>query len=79
MLHQPRKGYTVTIELPQQWVSSSYSSNGGNCLEWAPRDAAHTGTVPLRDSKDPGGPSLAVPAGAFAAFVAGVRSGALDG
>ncbi|WP_312871199.1 DUF397 domain-containing protein [Streptomyces lonarensis] len=69
----------MTNELPQQWVSSSYSNNGGSCVEWSPRVAAHTGTVPLRDSKDPGGPSLAVSAGAFAAFVAGVRSGALDG
>ncbi|MFX4293250.1 DUF397 domain-containing protein [Streptomyces bohaiensis] len=69
----------MTIEPPQQWVSSSYSSNGGNCVAWAPRAAARTGTVPLRDSKDPAGPSLTVPVGAFAAFVAGVSSGALDG
>jgi len=60
------------------WVKSSYSNNGGTCVEWAPRSASATGVVPVRDSKDPHGPVLNVPAGAFASFVAGVKAGEFD-
>ncbi|WP_407658622.1 DUF397 domain-containing protein [Kitasatospora acidiphila] len=56
------------------WVKSSYSGGtGGNCIECAPQ-LAPDGLVPLRDSKDPAGPSLAFPARSFAAFVAGLKS-----
>ncbi|MGW8375728.1 DUF397 domain-containing protein [Streptomyces sp. ODS28] len=65
---------------PTQWVKSSYSSaEGGNCLEWSPASAAATGVVPVRDSKVPAGPVLAFPAGSFAGFIAGVKSGELSG
>ncbi|ROQ76921.1 hypothetical protein EES39_23695 [Streptomyces sp. ADI92-24] len=57
------------------WVKSSYSDNGGTCVEWAPSHAYSTGTVPVRDSKRPSGPMLTVPADAFASFVAGVKAG----
>ncbi|MFE7425973.1 MULTISPECIES: DUF397 domain-containing protein [unclassified Streptomyces] len=57
------------------WVKSSYSNNGGSCVEWAPRSTSTTGMVPVRDSKDPRGPVLSVPAHAFASFVAGVKAG----
>ncbi|MFF3391726.1 DUF397 domain-containing protein [Streptomyces sp. NPDC002669] len=57
------------------WVKSSYSGNGGTCVEWAPTHASVTGIVPVRDSKDPHGPVLAVPAASFALFVAGVKAG----
>ncbi|KUJ35551.1 hypothetical protein ACZ90_70775, partial [Streptomyces albus subsp. albus] len=40
--------------------------------------AASRGIVPVRDSKVAGGPVVAVPATAFAAFVAGVRGGTFD-
>ncbi len=53
------------------WRKSTYSgSNGGECIEV---DDANPGTV--RDSKDPHGPTLAFPADAFAAFLAGVKNG----
>ncbi|NJP68128.1 DUF397 domain-containing protein [Streptomyces spiramenti] len=68
----------MTADSPR-WFASSYSGNGGACVEVATNLAASYSTVPLRDSKAPAGPSLTVPVGAFAAFVAGVRSGALDG
>ncbi|WLQ39776.1 DUF397 domain-containing protein [Streptomyces laculatispora] len=58
-----------------QWVKSSYSGNGGSCVEWAPSSASATGAVPVRDSKDLSGPVLTVPAEAFASFVAGVKAG----
>ncbi|MFF7361030.1 DUF397 domain-containing protein [Streptomyces sp. NPDC008125] len=57
------------------WSKSSYSGNGGTCVEWAPAHASATGVVPVRDSKNPHGPVLSVPADAFASFVAGVKGG----
>ncbi|TSB19390.1 DUF397 domain-containing protein [Streptomyces benahoarensis] len=65
----------TTDSLPLTWFKSSYSGSGGSCVEWAPAHAAATGIVPLRDSKDPHGPALTVPATAFASFVAGVKAG----
>ncbi len=55
------------------WFKSSYSSNGGACIEAAP--GFISGIVPVRDSKDPEGPALVFPAGAFAAFVGAVKAG----
>ncbi|MBV7244500.1 DUF397 domain-containing protein [Streptomyces sp. MW-W600-10] len=60
-----------------EWVKSSYSGNGGTCVEWAPRTASATGIVPVRDSKNPGGPALTVRAAAFRTFIAGITSGEL--
>jgi Domain of unknown function (DUF397) len=57
------------------WQKSSYSgSNGGQCVEVA-RDLP--GGVAVRDSKDPGGPSLIIMAGEWRAFLDGVRRGGL--
>ncbi|MET7507665.1 DUF397 domain-containing protein [Streptomyces albidoflavus] len=56
-----------------RWFTSSYSDNGGNCVEVATNLAASQGVVPVRDSKDRGGPVLNVPAAAFAALVSLVR------
>ncbi|MEE1823813.1 DUF397 domain-containing protein [Streptomyces sp. BE20] len=53
------------------WFTSSYSDNGGQCVEVS---ASFPGTVPVRDSKDPQGPALVFEADAFAAFVDAVRS-----
>ncbi|MFF5717598.1 DUF397 domain-containing protein [Streptomyces buecherae] len=62
-----------------KWIKSSYSStNGGECIEWAPGTAATTGTVPVRDSKDPHGPALAFDAAAWTAFMASVKNGDFD-
>ncbi|MEU3598909.1 DUF397 domain-containing protein [Streptomyces sp. NPDC006798] len=61
------------------WIKSSYSSNGGACVEWAPEHTATTGVVPVRDSKNPTGPALAIAAPAFAAFVNGVKTDGLRG
>jgi hypothetical protein len=65
----------VTTESPR-WYTSSYSNNGGNCVEVAVNLAPSRGVVPVRDSKNPGGPVLSLPAASFAAFVAGVRADA---
>ncbi|MEV8455372.1 DUF397 domain-containing protein [Streptomyces sp. NPDC052095] len=60
---------------PPCWFTSSHSSNGGQCVEVAANHIASRGVVPVRDSKDPGGPVLSVPAASFASFVAGVKAG----
>jgi len=66
----------VTTETTtQQWVKSSYSDNGGSCVEWAPRTASTTGLVPVRDSKNVSGPTLNIRAEVFSSFVAGVKAG----
>ncbi|MGC0312095.1 DUF397 domain-containing protein [Kitasatospora acidiphila] len=54
-----------------EWFKSSYSSNGGNCVEVA---ANIPSVVPVRDSKDPEGPALTFTPEGFAAFVAGVKT-----
>ncbi|WP_405410288.1 DUF397 domain-containing protein [Streptomyces decoyicus] len=54
-----------------RWRKSSYSnSNGGECVEIA---EDFPGLVPVRDSKDPHGPSLLIPAAAWTAFVASLK------
>ncbi|AWN26899.1 DUF397 domain-containing protein [Streptomyces sp. NEAU-S7GS2] len=54
----------ITTELA--WFKSSYSgSSGDDCIEIATSPT----TIHIRDSKDKAGPQLAVPAGAWAAFV----------
>ncbi|MEL5955857.1 DUF397 domain-containing protein [Streptomyces sp. CLV115] len=58
-----------------RWFKSSYSSNGGACVEVGANLVAPLGVVPIRDSKTPGGPLLNASAVSFAAFVAGVRAG----
>ncbi|MGI5443123.1 DUF397 domain-containing protein [Streptomyces shenzhenensis] len=64
----------MTTELPR-WCKSSYSDNGGNCIEVATNLAAPRDLVPIRDSKNPNGPVLNVPAHAFTAFVTEVKTG----
>ncbi|MFF3820060.1 DUF397 domain-containing protein [Streptomyces bluensis] len=57
------------------WVKSSFSSGGDNCVEVAFGTAD---TVGVRDSKVVPGPLLAVTGEAFAAFLNGVKRGELD-
>ncbi|OKJ00652.1 toxin-antitoxin system, toxin component [Streptomyces sp. CB01249] len=65
----------MTNESPR-WYKSSYSSNGGACVEVAANLAATSGSVPVRDSKQGGcGPNLSVSTNAFSSFVEGVRAG----
>ncbi|MFD0278786.1 DUF397 domain-containing protein [Kitasatospora sp. NPDC127111] len=57
------------------WRKSSYSgSEGGNCIEVA--DGVPN-AVPVRDSKDPGGPVLTFAADAWQAFIDAIRAGEL--
>ncbi|WNI32373.1 DUF397 domain-containing protein [Streptomyces sp. ITFR-6] len=53
------------------WRSSSYSnSNGGECVEITDD---FPGIVPVRDSKNPAGPSLVVQTEAWGAFVSSLK------
>ncbi|MFE7590336.1 DUF397 domain-containing protein [Kitasatospora sp. NPDC057512] len=54
------------------WRKSRYSANQGNCIEVAD---GFTGTVPVRDSKDPDGPALVFQAAAWSAFVTALKAG----
>lgn len=65
---------TTTTDFPR-WFKSSYSDNGGACVEVAANLAATHGVVPVRDSKNPHGPALVFPAEAFSSFVAAVAQG----
>ncbi|MDF4250069.1 DUF397 domain-containing protein [Streptomyces sp. WMMB303] len=66
----------MTTETPR-WLTSSYSDNGGACVEVAANLAASHGTVPVRDSKNPDGPVLDLTTEAFSTFVTGIKSGDL--
>jgi hypothetical protein len=55
------------------WRKSSYSNqDGGDCVEVADNLA---GVVPVRDSKDLGGPALLFAPDAWSSFVRGVKAG----
>ncbi|BAU83266.1 hypothetical protein SLA_2338 [Streptomyces laurentii] len=56
-----------------RWFTSSYSDNGGQCVEVATNLVASRGVVPVRDSKVADGPVLELSAAAFSSFVAGVK------
>ncbi|MFE1548152.1 DUF397 domain-containing protein [Streptomyces sp. NPDC058718] len=62
----------MTTESPH-WFKSSYSADGGQCVEVARNLVPELGVVPVRDSKVPAGPTIAVSAAAFSAFVDSVR------
>lgn len=65
---------TASAQIPDEaWRTSTYSgSNGGECVQVTDRIP---GAVPVRDSKNPGGPILAFRKSAFAAFVQAVKQG----
>ncbi|MFF3334727.1 DUF397 domain-containing protein [Streptomyces sp. NPDC002888] len=54
------------------WRKSSYSNDqGGSCLEVL--DGHPTG-IPIRDSKNPHGPALVIPAACWASFVRAIKA-----
>ncbi|MGW1172463.1 DUF397 domain-containing protein [Kitasatospora sp. NPDC002543] len=55
-----------------EWHKSSFSGAQSECVEVA---VGLLDAVPVRDSKDPGGPALLFPADAWSSFLSGVKSG----
>ncbi|GGK97831.1 DUF397 domain-containing protein [Streptomyces flaveus] len=58
------------LEVAYDWRKSTYSDGGGgggNCVEIA--TCPHATTIHIRDSKNPGGPTLSMTAGAWATFL----------
>lgn len=54
------------------WRKSSYSGpDNGDCVEVAD---GFPGAVPVRDSKNPNGPALVIPASAWSAFVQAAKA-----
>ncbi|MFF8772718.1 DUF397 domain-containing protein [Kitasatospora sp. NPDC015120] len=54
------------------WRKSSHSGAQSNCVEVA---GGVTGVVPVRDSKDPDGPSLLFEVEAWVSFLTGIKGG----
>ncbi|NEB90467.1 DUF397 domain-containing protein [Streptomyces bauhiniae] len=65
----------MTTNDSPRWFKSSYSDNGGTCVEVATNLLPAHGIIPVRDSKVPTGSVLALPPAAFSALVAGVKNG----
>jgi Domain of unknown function (DUF397) len=57
-----------------RWRKSSYSGNGGDCVEVG----TGTGIVAVRDSKDRQGPLLGFTPDEWRAFIAGAKAGEFD-
>ncbi|WP_037906520.1 DUF397 domain-containing protein [Actinacidiphila yeochonensis] len=60
----------MTATNPTTWHKSSHSSGNGQCVEVA----VTSGTVAVRDSKNPDGPTLQFTPAAFAAFLTAVTT-----
>ena len=58
-----------------RWRTSSYTNNGGACVEVADNLSS---AVLVRDTKDRQGPVLTLAPQQWRAFVAGIRSGKLS-
>jgi hypothetical protein len=68
------RDFFIGLDAPS-WRKSSYSNGtGGNCIEVG-TPLTHT---PIRDSKDPHGPTLTFPSPAFAAFLTALRTNTLN-
>ncbi|MFF2143147.1 DUF397 domain-containing protein [Kitasatospora sp. NPDC058190] len=55
-----------------RWRKSTYSNGQGDCVEVAD---GITGTIPVRDSKDPHGPALSFTPEAWQSFVTAIQAG----
>lgn len=61
---------TMTSSTRPLWRKSTYSNGQASCVE----TASQPGTVAVRDSKDPDGPRLAIPAAGWQAFTRRVQN-----
>ncbi|MYU51801.1 MULTISPECIES: DUF397 domain-containing protein [Streptomyces] len=68
----------MTMNESPRWFTSSYSNNGGSCVEVAANLTVSRGIVPVRDSKNPHGPVLTFASAAWSEFVGGVKADELS-
>ncbi|RSO13705.1 DUF397 domain-containing protein [Streptomyces sp. WAC 06783] len=66
----------MTIGTPR-WFKSSYSNNGGACIEVATNLITSHGVIPVRDSKNSNGPVLTLAADAWTGLVKFARQAAV--
>ncbi|RSO14123.1 DUF397 domain-containing protein [Streptomyces sp. WAC 06725] len=66
----------MTIGTPR-WFKSSYSNNGGACIEVATNLITSHGVIPVRDSKNSNGPVLTLTADAWTGLVKFARQTAV--
>ena len=59
------------MEPRPSWRKSTYSNGSSSCVE----AASQPGAVAVRDSKDPNGPRLAIPAAGWQAFTRALKDG----
>lgn len=72
---QIRNGMKASDLGPVAWRKSSVSNPSGNCVEAA---ALPDGSVAVRNSREPDGPTLVYTRAEIAAFLTGVRNGEFD-
>ena len=60
------------------WRKSRRSNNGGNCVEVATNLLASTGSIFVRNSRDPEGSVLAFTLAEWRAFTGGVHDGEFE-
>ncbi|GAA1243819.1 DUF397 domain-containing protein [Kitasatospora nipponensis] len=65
---------TTVVPTNLSWRKSSYSSDGGDCIEVA---SGLPDLAPVRDSKNPHGPALAFTTTAFTDFLTALKTGTL--
>ncbi|ROR43998.1 Scr1 family TA system antitoxin-like transcriptional regulator [Kitasatospora cineracea] len=71
LISKARKELCTMLPVDQanaSWFKSSYSDGAGACVEVSTVHAESHGVVLVRDSKDPDGPYLTLPAAAWSAF-----------
>lgn len=69
-------GQCIEFSPDLAWIKSSHSdANAGQCIEFSPALTQVHGVVPVRDSKNPDGPTLVFPAGGWSSFVSAVQRG----
>jgi hypothetical protein len=61
--------------MKNDWFKSSYSNNGGECVE---TKSSADGGVQVKDSKDAQSPVLSFTSAEWKAFVSGVKAGEFD-
>ncbi|MFI2239993.1 DUF397 domain-containing protein [Streptomyces chrestomyceticus] len=72
--------WTGLVQFAQRdphWFKSSYSDNGGQCVEAATNLIASRGVVSVRDSKNPDGPVLSLAPDAWAGLISFVRQASI--